>query len=591
MASFSRLNGYDVKDNTARFNIGDITQLNTSAKENIVSAINEHNTKLVGLTENAKGLTENVHHILKYNAVGDDTTDNTSILNNLISSIGDDNAIIIIDEGTYLISGNVTIPSNIVIEFIGELDITGNLTINGEIKSPLKQIFKGTGTLTINDGKNSIGYPEWFGAKINDDTTNNEEGINKCINIFPTTIFQSGNYYISDTINVNTAGKTLKGVSNKTTIIMKDNFNKIMHVGFTSFPSEVNSLPRYFNISDIILTRNTTQYITGSIGLHTEYLLYGNFTNVIVRESCDNFLINGVVATKFNNCTSFNTTLDSDDTTRVINSFGIDGFSDIPLAGNNASLYLNGCNASFGGICYNLCHGLNIIGNYRLADIYIDKFECAMPYIGIEINGFNTTSGNDIFITNCVIDAYKEHGIYVHGFDNSSNINIDGNYIAPSSNAITPSNFGIRIENTGNTNVVNNQIICDPSTACLPLWYNNCVNVNSVGNMIMNPGRAIFFNSSDNIRSIDLIRNTTIRNNNEPAINCSNITRSYIHPSINCTDGYINGGVALNSSNKNEINITQIKGVANGSNNFIKIDNVAITTTGVTGTNLISGIF
>ena len=513
---------------------------------------------------------------------------NLSILLNYIDGA---EKIVVVD-GEYYFENDVTIPTNVTLEIQGKIRCDGTFAMGGIIDADLHYIFDVNGTYTINLSKNCIGYPEWFGAKMNVQSIACENAINKCIATFHTTILQAGTYYVTDTINVESGNKTIKGTGNKTTICMRDRYKKIMHVGDSTFPSEVNNLPRYFNISDIVLTRsNVNNYQSGSIGLHTEYLLYGNFTNIISKESCDDFLINGVVATKFNNCTSFNTTLANGDTTRVINGFRVDGFEDIGLAGNNASLYINGCNASFGGITYDLCHGLNIAGHYRLADIYIDKFESAMPYVGIEINGNSTTSGNDIFITNCVIDGYKEHGIYIHGFSDSSNINIDGNYIAPSSSAVSPSNFGIRIENTGNTNVVNNQIICDPSPACLPIMYNSCVNVNSTGNMIFNSSRALFFNSSDNIRSMDTIRNTTIQNANEPAINCNSITRSYIYPSVNCNAGYVNGGVFLSNCNKNEINITMLKGIADGSGNFIKIDGVAVTTTGVSGTNLVSGIF
>lgn len=52
MAEFSRLNGYDVKDKIARQNIGNLSELNTEEKSNLVDAVNENKLQLNDHEEN-----------------------------------------------------------------------------------------------------------------------------------------------------------------------------------------------------------------------------------------------------------------------------------------------------------------------------------------------------------------------------------------------------------------------------------------------------------------------------------------------------------------------------------------------------------
>lgn len=510
-------------------------------------------------------------------------------LNNLLTFIGNNEKIVVIDDN-YNFASDIIIPKNVTLYFEnGKINSENNVTINGIIKSDLNYIFNVSGTLTLNTSLNSVGYPEWFGAKTNDSTINNENAINKCIDIFPTTILQAGTYYTNDTIYVIKGNKTIKGINKNATIMIKNNLKEVMLVGSINKPNTVNDFNRNICIKNITITRNTLDWVNNSIGLHCQYTLDSLIENINSNEHANCFYINGTVFTKFNKCKAFCSTLSTGDTTRIATGFILNGLDNIGLAGNNASLYIEDCNTSFGGIIYTGSKGMDIRSNYGVADLYIDKFETAFSFIGIELAGGNT--GNDIYITKCVIDAFKEHGIYIHDFNNIGNINLSDNYVAPSGDAVSPSNFGIRISNySGNMSLSNNQIICESSTNCLPLFITNSSNINSISNMISEAGRGSTILNSSNIKVMDIYKNKFVQNSYEPAINCTTVNKCYIAPNINCIQDYIQGGVYLTGS-KNEINVTQINNTFDSINNYVHINGNSVTSTGITSDNLISGIF
>lgn len=536
---------------------------------------------------------DNLYSIKKFGGFSDGITDNSAILEKMINKIGNNNATILIDYGSYAIDEPIIIPENIDILFYGKIINNNLLHINGKIDSTPKEIITGDGELEINKEKNTIGYPEWLGAVPNNENVDNSTYINKTIDLFDVIELQKNNYYISNTIKITKSNKLLRGYGNNNTkIIMNDNLKTIMQVGTDEKPAEVNSFIQDIKVENLSLTRNTTDYLNDSIGLLTQFILYGKFNNLLVQESSSNFKIMGVVATRFFQCRSFNSTLESGDNTRSINGFNLSSNTSIGLAGSNASVYLTECNSSCGGIVYNKSTGFNLFGDFGVADTYISKCEVANYNNGIVISGNQESNPeNDVIIDSCIVDAYKEHGFYINNMGKYGNVSIINCYAA--AGAGTDSQFSYRVyQSKGNVMLTNNQAIGTQNVKNIGVFITDSSNVQSK-NMIYDCARPIVIDNSDNIKIEDNILNRNITTIQEAIAVSNNVNRCYIQPSINCEPGLITGGITFTNNSTNcEVNVTQFSGyISGGTDNYVKINGEAKTTTGLYGTILISGAF
>lgn len=195
--------------------IGNLPDLQTTEKSNLVVAVNELTTRF---TETVTGI---------YNArlnglVGDGVTNDYPSLNSILTTIGGASATIFFEPGIYKLSSNITIPSNVTLWFLNGAMISPDsgvtVTINGSIEAGLYTIFTGLGAIA---GKIKVpmAFPEWFGAK-GDGATNDSSAIQKAINTGAHVRLSQGTYYIGNTGLTNVKG--LSGVGKSLTKLTYD---------------------------------------------------------------------------------------------------------------------------------------------------------------------------------------------------------------------------------------------------------------------------------------------------------------------------------------------------------------------------------
>lgn len=147
-----------------------------------------------------------------------------------VSAIGSANAILMID-GSNTVAATMTVPTNIILEFVGtgQLSVSAGqtLTIHSDSRNwPLRQIFTGTGTYKFGNYV-SVGYPQWFGAILNGDVANataDTLGIQATINAFVNRgatgypdsqhvgiVEVTGGGWLNDTIVIEYGSITLRG--------------------------------------------------------------------------------------------------------------------------------------------------------------------------------------------------------------------------------------------------------------------------------------------------------------------------------------------------------------------------------------------
>lgn len=353
--------------------------------------------------------------------VGDGYTDNTGAINTFISEIGNKECTLIINPGTFKISGGVVVPSNITLQFTGGtilINTSANLTINAEIIAPLYKIFETNGNLTINAEKNTTGYPEWFG-----------DDLAKAIELFQCVELQCKDYGIDHDVNITKDNFVLKGYSFSTFMTDERRGTRIIENGGRLIVGDIdgrviNNFPRNITIENIeIVQLGSTLPVMSVYGV-----VYGRFKNLTF--SCSGDISEGVHITK-----AVSTIFDCCRVQITNNTGTFFGFSCTdegnPIgAGGNASLYFKYCTVNDTGYTSNgRSYGWYLYGNS--SDTYLDHCETSACTVALSISGVNKETGaNDIFITNCIFDTCREIGVAINTISVNGAINLDNVYVA-----------------------------------------------------------------------------------------------------------------------------------------------------------------
>jgi hypothetical protein len=108
-------------------------------------------------------------------------------LQSAVTAIGNNQALLRIPAGTWIVGANLTIPANITLrpERGAILNVTTGvtLTINGGLKAGLYQIFSCTGTGRVVFGAGAVKeiYPEWWQTNATPGTTDMASGLQACL--------------------------------------------------------------------------------------------------------------------------------------------------------------------------------------------------------------------------------------------------------------------------------------------------------------------------------------------------------------------------------------------------------------------------
>lgn len=214
-----------------------------------------------------------------YGLVGDNTTNDYTALSALLTTIGANQATIIIPSGTYKLSSNITIPSNVTLWFLNGAMLSPDtgviVTINGSVKAGLYQIFTGDGSV-VGSPKNKAVHPEWFG--LNASSTNNAPGINKAIQFLPitggTVEFGLGGWYeVTESIVVNKSAVRIKGqgTGNSTNILAVDHTFNIITTDFSATQIEDLSISATNAVSSAYAIYSTNSLRVDNVSMNGVY--------------------------------------------------------------------------------------------------------------------------------------------------------------------------------------------------------------------------------------------------------------------------------------------------------------------------------
>jgi hypothetical protein len=368
--------------------------------------------------------------VTKYGATGDGFTDDSSAITQAISSAN--NNILLFPAGSYKISNDITIPSNVSIWFVNgsklSIDSGKTVTINGVLEAGYYQIFSGSGTAVIKRGTCEAILPQWWGAVgdgSNDDTLAIQSAIN-CANQTGSeatdprvreVFLPNGIYKITSPLALD-YGTSLRGSSSNSTIIDVYGGVNGINLTYTNSPEPPeNIVLSNFRLRAITHGSGTGINVTNQRSLSIEHVWVGGWYD-------ENYYFNKGIAIDGNPayyCTIRRCRL-------FKNTYNI-YMGDSGVSANNARIVENDIWYGDYGIYNTKAHGVRVINNtienFNLRGIYNDTEGMIIFANWIESNGvYSVELGPNSKRT------YIQQNVSVTGFGNESDVldNSGGDY-------------------------------------------------------------------------------------------------------------------------------------------------------------------
>lgn len=541
-----------------------------------------------------------------FGAIGNTTTDDRAAF----ASADVVGTTVLIPAGDYLIGSSISLSSAYSFVDGATLVIPNGVTVtfNGGISAGVHQIFNcsGTGAVAFNAAKTAEGYPEWWGALANTSSAAaaNRIAINASIAALPRTKLQPADYWIDDYIHLAISHRELIGqgypydgatADVASRIVVNNGTTDAIRVGPNVAPPAVNQFPQGLRVMNVTTDRSVAPVVSSDCtGIRVQYVLNAQFENVMARQCIYGWRFNGAVYSKVRDCQSFRSVAGTGGADKYYGFF-VDGSINIGLAGGNASLYLEGCTSSMGGLSFADSKGL--YANLAFTDLFVYEFETVRHSIGINIQGNASTtspySNLDLQIRNPVIDAYELYGIFFNNVNESGACEVIGGYTAPLTGGTA--SCGILISScTGSVAIHGTQMIMAQSAAT------NGVVIENSANAVIDRTQILECRGTpmtvDNSVSCDV--RPVIKNYYEVTVNAVQIAGAtagcFIQPLINGDANFYSRGINVTGTSdvRNEYNCTLINSscLNGGSANKLVRNGVQITATGLSGTNLVSGV-
>lgn len=526
-----------------------------------------------------------------------------------------------VPNGNYFISSNLTFNNEVVIGTGANFTIATGVTVtfNGGLKAPVSKIFviQGTATVVFLAATAPIGRPEWWGALPNNSAIDCSVGINASIIACPVTELQIGNYYTTNTVNVTTNHRVLRGQNtypydatiNNSQIFVNSATITGMQVGSTVSNAGPTTSTLDITVRDLSVTRavapTTTFASLTPFGIKVSWCLFPTLYNVVSWDHGTDFWFSGNIQLKVFRTYAARATAATVAANDFWYGYYFDGTSGLNAAGGNASSYIiealgqNGVTALISGSGNN--GSVGIFMNTAGADTYFRNCELnacttGFSYLGSSGGTKNQSGDADVLIDQCVFDSFYDIGMKFSSAATYSAIKISDCYMAPtSSRTVNPTgcmdfiNCGTSTGG-GNISVTGCQGIGWPATTT-PYILNACFGIQFKGNMWNAMKQAANITNSQ-FCSFEDNHNNPVEVSTQGGLQFTTSSRCFVKPIINGGANTFGAGVVfiLTGNSFIEVNATTINPTATTSGKILN-NGVAVTVAGTFNTNcLASGI-
>lgn len=538
-----------------------------------------------------------------FGAVGDGVTNDTTALIN--SNQADS---IYVPPGVYLVNSNVTFTKPVIFMSGAILNISSGVTVafNKGITAGTYRIFQinGSAEVTFDWTHQTTGYPEWWGAVPNG-STDCFAAITACIKALPDTYLHCGDYFVSSTIKLDLQYRMLRGsgyrynsTNNEVTrlLVTSASLNTVQ-MGPDTNPGPISNFYQQIVLRDIYIGRTTAPSISSACsGVVMQYTIYAVLENVKSDESIFGFQVYGNVYAKIYNCYAARATAGAGGGADRWYGFYLNGFNNIGAAGGNASIYLNYCTAgcNIASLQTGNSHGFYM--DAAFTDLFLESCETVSCNVGMTVIG-NAPGGGiatntDLQIKNPINDAFYQFGMYLKDVNQFGAVSITYGYQGPGAAA----SHCIYIDNcVGAIGIYGGIIPLISSSSVTGIGIVNSKGVVVDRTMLCEfPTVGVVLSGSTNCDIKPVLKNFSVTSTGAGVQLNSSSNRNSIAPIIYGGSAKIALGAQLvgTTNGYNEINGTGMEpsAIFGGSGNKLVINGVQVTTTGLSGTNLVSGV-
>lgn len=526
--------------------------------------------------------------------------------------------------GNYPVAGNLTITVPVHggyspgVRIIPAAGVT--VTFNGGFSGAIRQYFDTTAAgsaIAFLPATTPAGYAEWWGATPNVDTagakTANVAAINAAVVALTKTELLPADYYTDDKIYHYVRGHSLIGANCHsfggtqgfvTNIYCSSPTSTMLQVGPDAYPGSVNALPQGIHVADIQLRRSVRPTIVSACtGLKLQFAMKATIERVFSTESIFGFQFYNTVACRVDKCESRRSLVGVGTSgTDVWYGYYINGDNSGAgwgLPGGNASLYLTYCSASCNEAGLQASGSSGFYLDQQYTDVFMSWCEAGDCLVGINLQGNSATGtsfGNtDVHVSRCIIDTCRLFGVFIKNQAAAGTIDIEGLYCAPSSSASSGSTAAIYIQDSNGSTFINGgQLLLGVSTVGRGIVVDNSSGVHVVGTQITEAtAPPIFFSASRDCNIRPVINNAGVTGG--VAVQLTGACASnFFAPTIKGKAGAFTKGIDVTGTGdvRSEYSVTGVNSscIVGGSANKLVRNAVQITATGLSGTNLVSGV-
>ncbi len=353
----------------------------------------------------------------------------------------------VLKPGIHRLTANTVIKGDLLVEPGAVLEVPKGctLTLLGGLVAPIAPIFTGPGLVDLNRSRLAWAHPEWWGAAPGDGARDSLAALRACMRAHPAMQLLAADYYLSDTLVVDRpfsriAGAGFRGTEGGrgTRLVVTSGTADVLHVGPAEKPPTVNDFAQNIEIRGLALCRSRPvehRGDTAPAGLRAQFLLFAHFEQVSAFEHGNGFVARGLVRSTMRDCIAFRS-LPGSRPGQPYRGFVLDGTGEIGLAGGNASLYLDMCNATIGGEPA-ISDGVGLLLQGAFADSFVTDFESTALETGIRIDGMTGAIGArarnghvNLHLRMPIVDQCGGIGIHVRDTGPHTLIDLSDPYVA-----------------------------------------------------------------------------------------------------------------------------------------------------------------
>jgi hypothetical protein len=234
----------------------------------------------------------------------------------------------------------------------------------------------------------------------------------------------------------------------------------------------------------------------------------------------------------------------------------------------------------------------------QFTDTFLSWCEAGDCTAGINIQGNAATGGTtgnvDVHIQRCILDTSRMFGLFINNLAASGTIDVEGLYCGPSSAA--PSGAAaVYVQNSGGSvSISNGQLLLNVSTTARGIVVDNSSGVRVSGTQITEATASpVVLSVAKNCEIRPIINNAGVTG--LPAIEVSGASvANVIAPFVKGKSGAFSKGIDVvgTADARNEYSMTGVDSscITGGAANKLVRNAVQITATGLSGSNLVSGV-